>query len=98
MSTDNTVSPLRQRMIEDMRARKLGPYSQRSHIKKGTRTGTSCCHQSCFPHCDSGGRYARHALTQVCRRGSVGYFLAVGKVSSNPGGYCWDRPLSPGQV
>jgi integrase/recombinase XerD len=32
MSTTNTVSPLRQRMIEDMTARKLGPHSQRSHI------------------------------------------------------------------
>ena len=32
MSTDSTVSPLRQRMIEDMAARKLGPHAQRSHI------------------------------------------------------------------
>jgi Phage integrase, N-terminal SAM-like domain len=32
MGTTNTVSPLRQRMIEDMTARKLGPNSQRSHI------------------------------------------------------------------
>jgi integrase/recombinase XerD len=32
MSTTNTVSQLRQRMIEDMTARKLGPHSQRSHI------------------------------------------------------------------
>jgi len=31
MSTD-AVSPLRQRMIEDMNARKLGAHSQRSHI------------------------------------------------------------------
>jgi integrase/recombinase XerD len=31
MSTD-TVNPLRQRMIEDMNARKLGAHSQRSHI------------------------------------------------------------------
>src|SRR6516165_9961750 len=31
MSTD-TVTPLRQRMIEDMNARKLGAHSQRSHI------------------------------------------------------------------
>ena len=31
MST-NTVSPLRQRMIEDMNARKLGAHSQKSHI------------------------------------------------------------------
>ena len=30
MST--ATSPLRQRMIEDMQARKLGPHSQRSHI------------------------------------------------------------------
>jgi integrase/recombinase XerD len=34
MST-NAISPLRQRMIEDMNARKLGAHSQRSHI--------SCC-------------------------------------------------------
>src|SRR5262252_1868123 len=32
MSTDSTVSPLRQRMIEDMTARQLGAHSQRSHI------------------------------------------------------------------
>jgi integrase/recombinase XerD len=32
MRTPSTVSPLRQRMIEDMTARKLEPHSQRSHI------------------------------------------------------------------
>src|SRR5262245_65498419 len=32
MSTDSTVGPLRQRMIEDMAARKLGHHAQRSHI------------------------------------------------------------------
>jgi integrase/recombinase XerD len=32
MSSNTTVSPLRQRMIEDMTARKLGRQSQRSHI------------------------------------------------------------------
>lgn len=32
MSDTTTVSPLRQRMIDDMRARNLGPASQRSHI------------------------------------------------------------------
>jgi integrase len=36
MSTD-TISPLRQRMIEDMNARKLGPHSQRSHISSCKR-------------------------------------------------------------
>jgi len=37
MSTDTIVSPLRQRMIEDMAARKLGPHSQRSHISSCKR-------------------------------------------------------------
>jgi integrase/recombinase XerD len=32
MRTSNTVSPLRQRMIEDMTARNLGHHTQRSHI------------------------------------------------------------------
>src|SRR4029434_6566462 len=32
MSETNTVSPLRQRMIEDMAARKLNPHTQRSDI------------------------------------------------------------------
>jgi integrase/recombinase XerD len=37
MSTDTTASPLRQRMIEDMAARKLGLHSQRSHIESCKR-------------------------------------------------------------
>jgi integrase/recombinase XerD len=37
MSTDTTVSPLRQRMIEDMAARKLGRDAQRSHIRSCRR-------------------------------------------------------------
>jgi len=32
MSEPNTVSPLRQRMIEDMAARKLNLHTQRNHI------------------------------------------------------------------
>ncbi len=32
MSETDTVSPRRQRMIEDMAARKLNPHTQRSHI------------------------------------------------------------------
>ena len=32
MTTPNTVSPLRQRMIEDMTARKLGAHTQRGHV------------------------------------------------------------------
>src|SRR5499433_2946428 len=37
MSETNTVSPLRQRMIEDMVARKLNPHTQRSHISSCQR-------------------------------------------------------------
>jgi hypothetical protein len=39
MGTD-AISPLRQRMIEDMVARKLGPQSQRSHIASCKRFAT----------------------------------------------------------
>src|SRR4030081_1704355 len=37
MSDTTTVSPLRQRMIEDMAARKLNPHAQRSHIQSCKR-------------------------------------------------------------
>ena len=37
MSETNTVSPLRQRMIEDMAARKLNPHTQRGHISSCKR-------------------------------------------------------------
>ena len=37
MSDTATVSPLRQRMIEDMAARKLNPHTQRSHISSCKR-------------------------------------------------------------
>ena len=37
MSDTTSVSPLRQRMIEDMAARKLNPHTQRSHISSCTR-------------------------------------------------------------
>ena len=40
MSETNTVSPLRQRMIEDMTARKLDPHTQRSHIYSCKRFAT----------------------------------------------------------
>jgi site-specific recombinase XerD len=40
MSETNTVSPLRQRMLEDMAARKLNPHTQRSHISSCKRFAT----------------------------------------------------------
>ena len=41
MSDTTTVSPLRQRMIEDMAARKLNPHTQRSHIQSCKRFAAS---------------------------------------------------------
>ncbi len=40
MSETNTVSPLRQRMLEDMAARKLNPHTRRSHISSCKRFST----------------------------------------------------------
>ena len=40
MTTD-AVTPLRQRMIDDMNARKLGAHSQRSHIYSCKRLAAS---------------------------------------------------------
>jgi site-specific recombinase XerD len=40
MSDTNTVSPLRQRMIEDMAARKLNPHTQRGHLYSCKRFAT----------------------------------------------------------
>ena len=37
MNETNPVSPLRQRMIEDMAARKLNPHTQRGHISSCKR-------------------------------------------------------------
>ena len=37
MSDTRTVSPLRQRMIDDMAARKLNPHTQRGHISSCKR-------------------------------------------------------------
>ena len=37
ISDTKTVSPLRQRMIEDMAERKLNPHTQRSHISSCKR-------------------------------------------------------------
>ncbi|MGP0059179.1 MAG: phage integrase N-terminal SAM-like domain-containing protein, partial [Beijerinckiaceae bacterium] len=37
MSKTDTVSPLRQRMIDDMAARKLDPHTQRGHLSRCER-------------------------------------------------------------
>ena len=52
MSTD-AVSPLRQRMIEDMNARKLGAHTQRGHISQ--LQAVRCVSEALPRHGDSGG-------------------------------------------
>jgi hypothetical protein len=50
----NTVSPLRQRMMGDMNARKLGAHSQRGHISRCKRSRSAShlmhCHRILSPY------------------------------------------------
>ena len=48
--TNRTISPLRQRMVEDMNARQLGPHSQRSHIYSCERFASFLKRCSCSPN------------------------------------------------
>ena len=61
MSTE-TVSPLRQRMIEDMNARKLGPHSQRSHV---AQLQTVRCISEAFPRDGHARRYSPVSVAPV---------------------------------
>ena len=47
-TTTTTISPLRQRMIEDMKARKLGTHSQRNHIGSCKRFSEARFRQTTF--------------------------------------------------
>jgi hypothetical protein len=47
--TTEAITPLRQRMIEDMSARKLGKHSQRSHIYSCKRFAGFIKRAGCFP-------------------------------------------------
>jgi hypothetical protein len=47
MSEINTVSPLRQRMIEDMAARKLNPHTQRTSLA-AIANGGETAHERAF--------------------------------------------------
>jgi hypothetical protein len=69
------VSPLRQRMIEDMNARKLGAHSQRGHIYSCRRLTTLAL------RCRGGGRYGSHRLAPAFRaNGSARISLLLGGV------------------
>ena len=72
MSTDTTVSPLRQRMIEDMAARKLGRHSQRSHISSCRRFAAFLKRSPDTATADDIRRFQLHlASSRLMMRGSV---------------------------
>ena len=72
MST-KTVSPLRQRMIEDMNARKLPALAEESHCQLQTVRGLS----EAFPRDGHGRRYSRFQLhlseagLSICNRNRI---------------------------
>src|SRR5215468_4774710 len=74
MSTDTTVSPLRQRMIEDMTARKLGPHSQRSHIHSCRRFAAFLKRSPDMASADDVRRFQLHLVEAglgVCNRNRI---------------------------
>src|ERR1700751_5912586 len=71
MSKTNTVSPLRQRMIEDMAARKLNPNTQRSHIYSCKRFATCLKRSPDSATPDEVRRFQLHLVesgTSICNR------------------------------
>ena len=74
MSDTRTVSPLRQRMIEDMAARKLNPHTQRSHISNCTRFAAWL---KCSPETATPGEVRRFQLhlvesgASICNRNRI---------------------------
>jgi integrase/recombinase XerD len=73
MTTDN-VSPLRQRMIEDMKSRKLGPHSQRSHIASCKRFAAFLKRSPETATCEDIRGFQLHLAesgTSICNRNRV---------------------------
>src|SRR6201990_102174 len=74
MSTDTTVSPLRQRMIEDMAARKLGRHAQRRHIHSGRRFAAFLKRSPDTATADDVRRFQLHLVEaglSVCNRNRI---------------------------
>src|ERR1700748_2817183 len=74
MSTDTTVSPLRQRMIEDMAARKLGRHAQRSHIHSCRRFAAFLGRSPDTATADEVRRFQLHLIesgTSICNRNRI---------------------------
>jgi integrase/recombinase XerD len=74
MSTDSTVSPLHQRMIEDMAARKLGPHSHRSHIDSCRRFAAFLGRSPDTANPDDVRRFQLHLIESglsICNRNRI---------------------------
>src|SRR6201995_3153266 len=74
MSETNIVSPLRQRMIEDMAARKLNPHTQRSHIHSCKRFAAWLKRSPDTATPDEVRRFQLHLVesgTSICNRNRI---------------------------
>ena len=74
MSETNSVSPLRQRMIEDMAARKLTPHTQRSHISSCKRFAAWLRRSPDTATPDEVRRFQLHLIesgTSICNRNRI---------------------------
>jgi integrase/recombinase XerD len=74
MSETNTVSPLRQRMLEDMAARKLNPHTQRSHISSCKRFAAWLQHSPDTATPDDVRRFQLHLIesgASICNRNRI---------------------------
>jgi len=74
MTNPTTVSPLRQRMIEDMAARKLGPHSHRSHIDSCRRFAAFLGRSPDTATADDVRRFQLHLIESglsICNRNRI---------------------------
>ena len=74
MSETDTVSPLRQHMIEDMAARKLNPHTQRSHIQSCKRFAAWLKRSPDTATPDEVRRFQLHLIesgTSICNRNRI---------------------------
>src|SRR5260221_13366365 len=72
MSDTTTISPLRQRMIEDMAPRQLNPHTQRSHIQSCKRFAAWLKRSPSTP--DEVRRFQLHLIesgTSICNRNRI---------------------------
>jgi integrase/recombinase XerD len=70
----STISPLRQRMIEDMSARKLGRHSQRSHLHSCERFATFLKRSPETAAADDVRRFQLHLIesgASICNRNRI---------------------------